>query len=69
MIEEWREVIPQYRRKEIPLEQWTGECFAKHLPILFVGACGIAVRAISPFVKDKLSDSAVLVMDEKGKYV
>ncbi len=69
MIEEWREVIPQYRKKEIPLEQWTGECFAKHLPILFVGACGIAVRAISPFVKDKLSDSAVLVMDEKGKYV
>ena len=62
-------MIPQCRNGELPLKQWTGECFAKHLPILFVGACGIAVRTMAPFVQDKLTDSAVLVMDEKGKYV
>ena len=35
---------------------------------LFIGAMGIAVRLIAPLVKDKLSDPAVIVADEKGKY-
>ena len=37
--------------------------------LLFIGACGIAVRAIAPFLTDKLHDVPVLVMDEKGKYI
>jgi cobalt-precorrin 5A hydrolase len=37
--------------------------------LLFIGACGIAVRAIAPWVSDKLYDSPVLVMDEKGDYI
>lgn len=36
---------------------------------LFIGAAGIAVRSIAPFVNDKFTDSPVLVMDEKGKFV
>lgn len=35
---------------------------------VFIGAAGIAVRLISPWVKDKFSDSAVVVMDEKGEF-
>ena len=50
-------------------EELVAECFALHTPILFVGACGIAVRLIAPFLKDKLSDIPVLVMDEAGQYV
>ena len=69
LFEDWEEMIPQWRSSELPLKQWAGECFAKHLPILFVGACGIAVRAIAPYVQDKLTDSAVLVMDETGEFV
>jgi cobalt-precorrin 5A hydrolase len=34
--------------------------------ILFISACGIAVRCITPFVKSKVSDSAVVVCDELG---
>ena len=56
-------------REDEPLQEWTGEAFADHQPILYVGACGIAVRAIAPFVQDKLTDSPVLVMDEKGKHI
>ncbi|MCM1284054.1 MAG: cobalamin biosynthesis protein [Muribaculaceae bacterium] len=37
--------------------------------LLFIGACGIAVRAVAPFLTDKLKDAPVLVADEQGKYI
>ena len=69
IFDDWEEMIPKFRTTDVSLEEWTGECFQKLLPILFVGACGIAVRLIAPFVKDKLADSPVIVMDEKGEFV
>lgn len=43
--------------------------FIKGGAIVFIGAAGIAVRMIASLVKDKTSDPAVLVLDEKGQYV
>lgn len=37
--------------------------------LIFIGASGIAVRAIAPFVKDKFTDSPVVVLDERGTFV
>lgn len=37
--------------------------------ILFIGAAGIAVRSIAPYVKDKFTDPPILVLDEMGQYV
>ncbi len=54
---------------EQPLAEWTGKQFAAGNALLFIGACGIAVRSIAPHVKDKLSDVPVLVADEAGQFV
>ncbi|MEG0320957.1 MAG: cobalamin biosynthesis protein [Oscillospiraceae bacterium] len=50
------------------LENWTENAFATADGLIFVGACGIAVRAIAPFVKDKFSDPAVVSCDEGGAW-
>ncbi|MBQ9503771.1 MAG: cobalamin biosynthesis protein [Lachnospiraceae bacterium] len=50
------------------LEEWTGRHFEEHIPIIFVGALGIAVRSIAPFIKDKLKDIPVVCVDEAGGF-
>ena len=50
------------------LEKWTQRAFVEAEGIVFVGACGIAVRAIAPYLKDKYQDPAVVVTDEKGQF-
>lgn len=54
---------------EISTGAWAGERMESGESLLFIGACGIAVRAIAPYIKDKLRDSPVLVMDERGIHV
>lgn len=46
------------------LREWTGKAFSVYDGLIFVGACGIAVRSIAPFLKDKFTDPAVVVVDE-----
>lgn len=40
--------------------------FEENIPLIVIGAVGIAVRLISPFVNDKLTDIPVVVCDEFG---
>lgn len=55
--------------KEGGLSDWTGQWFSGADAMVFIGAAGIAVRAIAPYVKSKATDPAVLVTDENGAYV
>ena len=55
-------------RKE-SLAGWTKKYFRTGQILLYVGACGIAVRAIAPYVQSKQTDPAVLVADERGRFV
>lgn len=50
------------------VSQLMQEIFHAYEAIVFVGACGIMVRAMSPFVESKKTDPAVVVIDEQGKY-
>ena len=54
--------------EELPenIVEWIGKLWGE-CAFVFVGAAGIAVRMISPWVKDKFTDSPVIVMDEKGQ--
>ena len=51
------------------LKKVTGELFSSCDALVFVGACGIAVRAVAPYVTAKTSDPAVIVLDELGHHV
>lgn len=46
-----------------------GELFSENDALIFIGACGIAVRDIAPHLKNKIVDPAVLVLDDQGKFV
>jgi len=42
--------------------------FGEYDALVFVMACGIAVRSIAPYIRNKQRDPAVIVVDEKGDY-
>lgn len=49
--------------------QWAEEGFREADALVFCCAAGIAVRAISPWVRNKTEDPAVIVADEFGRFV
>ena len=50
----------------VSLGEWTKERFAEAEALVFVSSCGIAVRAVAPYLKGKDKDPAVIVADERG---
>lgn len=52
----------------VRLAEWTSTQFAQADALIFVGAVGIAVRAIAPHCKSKATDPAVVVLDECGRF-
>lgn len=54
--------------REQSLDSWTKEHFQTGNALVFVGAAGIAVRAIAPYAKSKTTDPAVVAVDEAGRF-
>lgn len=52
-----------------PLKSLVQEKFGEYEQWLFIMSLGIVVRVIAPYIKDKYSDPAVVVMDEQGQHV
>ncbi|MDR0382504.1 MAG: cobalamin biosynthesis protein [Spirochaetaceae bacterium] len=51
------------------LKEQAAAAFAGADAIFFICAAGIAVRTIAPFVRSKVTDPAVIVADEAGKWM
>jgi cobalt-precorrin 5A hydrolase len=54
---------------DINLKDQAAAAFKGADALFFIGAAGIAVRTIAPFVHSKISDPSVIVVDELGKWV
>ncbi len=67
--QQWEKVLGFPVDRGIPVRDWTRMHFSTSDALLFIGACGIAVRAVAPLIRDKTTDPAVLVMDEAGRHL
>ncbi len=69
IAEELREHFDINIHRVLKLNEFIPSIFTKGNVIIFVGAVGIAVRAIAPLLKNKTTDPAVIVIDELGRFV
>lgn len=71
VAEKVREVFPveKTRINECLSDAFSHSDSQSRTLVVFVGALGICVRKISPFIKSKLSDPAVLCVDDGGNFV
>ena len=76
LTEEGAKVVLAKKSRYLPdsvtvsTSRWAGEQFRSGKDgVIFIGACGIAVRSIAPYIVGKKTDPAVLVIDECGNFV
>ncbi|MGN0261289.1 MAG: cobalt-precorrin 5A hydrolase [Eggerthellaceae bacterium] len=65
----WRSGITRgFGPGKVKLADWTAQHFPTADALVFVGATGIAVRAIAPHTVSKGADPAVVAVDERGQW-
>lgn len=62
-------LLPGFSPIPKPSQALYERCFSWADAMIFVSSCGIAVRQIAPYVRDKKTDPAVICVDELGTYV
>ena len=62
------EYCDRKQQQDFSLARWTGQAFSQAGGIIFVAPVGIAVRAIAPHLKSRISDPAVVAVDELGRF-
>lgn len=69
LLKDGYQVSIRDREKDKSLSKWTESAFLEYEIVVFVSATGIAVRSIAPFLKSKVSDPAVICIDDNGMFV
>lgn len=54
---------------QLNLQESVRQAFRAVDAIIFIGAAAIAVRSVAPYLRNKETDPAVIVIDEKGQFV
>ncbi|MFN3740153.1 MAG: precorrin-3B C(17)-methyltransferase [Thermodesulfovibrionales bacterium] len=62
-----KELYPKARIEKFSVDA-VYKLWSEHKNFIFIMAAGIVVRTIAPLIKDKRTDPAVVVLDEKGRY-
>lgn len=58
----------EYAKTFTELSALMPEIFGQNDALIFVGSVGIAVRAVAPYIRSKLTDPAVVTVDDRGKF-
>lgn len=63
-------IVHHYENSQIQggIKEHIERIFQEYDGIIFISAAGIAVRMISPYIKNKETDPAVLVIDDLGRF-
>lgn len=54
---------------ECSISELTAQYFDSADALIYIGACGIALRAVAPFIRSKTTDPCVLSIDEAARFV
>ena len=66
-LQKWN--LPDTKPINGRLKEFCGKLNKKHDSLVFIMASGIVVRSIAPWLKDKTTDPAVVIIDDKGNNV
>ena len=58
-----------HKELDIKISSLMKDIYEESQAIVFISATGIAVRMISPYIKNKKVDPAVVVIDDQGKFI
>ena len=65
----YRDLDPALKEIGPSLQLMCKEAFLLCRLMVFIGATGIAIRSIAPYIRSKTKDPAVISIDEQGKFV
>lgn len=65
----YKEIDQALKEISPSLQEMCKEFFSTCRLMIFIGATGIAIRSIAPYIRSKTRDPAVISIDEQGKFV